>query len=57
MILIINASFLSIDRTGYGQTIIIPYLSVADFDGIGITIEPASGSADPTGESVLQGDL
>ena len=55
--LVINASFLSIDRTGYGQTIIIPYLSVADFDGIGITIEPASGSADPTGESVLQGDL
>ena len=54
---VINAGLLSTDKTGYGQTIIIPYLSLADFDGIGITIESASGSADPTGESVLQGNL
>ena len=55
--LAINAGLLSINRTAYGQTIIIPYLSVGDYDAIGITIEPASRRANPTGESVLQGDL
>lgn len=54
---VVNAGFLTVDATGYGHTVIIPYLSVADYDGIGITIEPASGSADPTGVNVLQGDL
>lgn len=54
---VVDAGLLSVDATGYGQTIIIPYLSLAEYDGIGITIEPASGSPDPTGVSVLQGDL
>jgi anti-sigma-K factor RskA len=29
----------------------------AEFDAVGITIEPAGGSSDPTGENILEGDL
>lgn len=54
---VVDAGILTVDATGYGQTVIIPFSSLADYDGIGITIEPARGSADPTGVSVLQGDL
>lgn len=55
--IVFNAGLFTVDATGYGQTVIIPYLSLAEYDGIGITIEPAKGSLDPTGVSVLQGDL
>lgn len=46
-----------VDSTGYGQTVIIPYGSIAQFEAIQITIEPSGGSTGPTGTSVMNGDL
>lgn len=54
---IVDLGILSIDATGYGQAVFIPYPSLTEYEGIGITVEPAGGSGGPTGESVLQGDL
>ena len=54
---VVDAGLLTVDASGYSQTVIIPYSALAEYDGIGITIEPARGSHDPTGVSVLQGDL
>lgn len=50
------ASF-NVDSTGYGQAVIIPVTPFTEFEGIGITIEPTDGTANPTGTSVLKGDL
>ena len=47
----------TVDASGYGQTLIFPYPSIAEFERIGITIEPLGGSSGPTGTSVLKGDL
>ena len=47
----------NVDSTGYGQTVIIPYGSIAEFEAIQITVEPSGGSIDPTGTSVMNGDL
>ena len=52
-----SAGTLIIDSTGYGQAVIIPVAPLADFDAIGITVEPSEGSEGPTGTSVLKGDL
>lgn len=52
-----GAGWFTVDPRGYGQTIIIPLTPFAQFDEIGITIEPRGGSADPTGVNVLKGDL
>ena len=52
-----NAGWFTVDSTGYGQTVIIPVAPFWEFDAVGITIEPSGGSIDPTGVSVLSGEL
>ena len=52
-----NSGWFTVDSTGYGQTVIIPVAPLGEFEAAGITIEPAGGSNDPTGVSVLRGDL
>ena len=52
-----SAGWFTVDSTGYGQTVIIPVAPLGVFEAAGITIEPAGGSNDPTGMSVLRGDL
>ncbi len=52
-----NGGYFTVDSSGYGQTLIFPYPSIAEFDAIGITIEPVGGSSGPTGTRVLRGDL
>ena len=52
-----SAGWFTVDSTGYGQTVIIPVAPLGEFEAAGITIEPAGGSNDPTGASVLKGDL
>lgn len=52
-----SAGLFTVDSTGYGQAVIIPVVPFAEFDAVGITIEPAEGSSDPTGENILEGDL
>lgn len=47
----------TVDSTGYGQMVIRPTDPMWEFDSIGITVEPAGGSSDPTGRKVLIGDL
>ena len=47
----------TVDSTGYGQAVIIPVTPFTEFEGIGITGEPIGDNADPTGTSVLKGDL
>ncbi len=54
---IYNGGWFTVDSTGYGQTVIIPVAPFWEFDTAGITIEPSGGSSDPTGASVLGGDL
>ena len=52
-----SAGWFTVDSTGYGQTVIIPVAPFGEFEAAGITIEPVGGSNDPTGASVLRGDL
>ena len=52
-----NAAVFTVDSTGFSQTVIIPVAPIYDFDGVGVTIEPAGGSTGPTGTSVLKGDF
>ena len=52
-----SAGWFTVDSTGYGQTVIIPVAPFWEFDAVGITIEPSGGSTDPTGVSVLSGEL
>ena len=52
-----SGGYFTVDASGYGQTLIFQYASIAEFEGIGITIEPIGGSSGPTGISVLKGDL
>ena len=52
-----GAGWFTVDTLGYGQTIIIPLAPFGQFDGVGVSIEPRSGGADPTGVNVLEGDL
>ena len=52
-----GSGLFTVDSTGFGQAVIIPVAPFAEFDAMGITIEPAEGSTGPTGSSVLQGDF
>ena len=52
-----DAGTFTVDSTGFGQAVIIPVAPVEIFEVIGVTAEPAGGSADPTGIHVLEGDL
>ena len=47
----------TVDAFGYGQTVLQLVVPVGEFDAIMITVEPAGGSSDPTGDHVLVGDL
>ena len=47
----------TVDSTGYGQTDIVLTAPLSEFDAMIITVESEGGSADPTSESVLKGDL
>ena len=53
----LSVGLLDIDSTGYGQAVIIPGVPFSQIQAIGITVEPAGGSYDPTGASVLAGDM
>ena len=52
-----GAATFMVDSTGYGQAVIIPLGSIAEFDAVRITVEPFGGSSGPTGTSILDGDL
>ena len=52
-----GSGWFTVDSTGYGQTVIMPMAPFLEFDGAGVTIEPHGGSMDPTGVSVLKGEL
>ena len=52
-----GAGVFTVDSTGFGQTVIIPLAPLAEFEAVGITVEPVGGSTGPTGTSVLKGDL
>jgi anti-sigma-K factor RskA len=47
----------SVDEDGYGSVWVSSPEPLASYTGFGITIEPAGGSAGPTGEKVLGNDL
>jgi anti-sigma-K factor RskA len=47
----------SVDSAGYGWLWIRSSEPLASYSGFGITVEPAGGSAGPTGARVLGGDL
>ena len=47
----------TVDSTGYGQADIVLTAPLSEFDAMIITVESEGGSADPTSESVLKGDL
>ncbi len=52
-----GAGQFTVDSTGFGYVVIIPTIPFAESEGVGITIQPIEGSADPTGTNVLKGDL
>lgn len=47
----------SVDDHGYGVLWLSSPKSLADYDALGVTIEPTGGSPGPTGTKVLGGDL
>lgn len=53
----LSVGLLNVDSTGYGQAVIMLGVPFAQIDAIGITVEPAGGSYDPTGANVLAGDM
>ena len=50
-------STFTVDETNWGLVRIGPPLPVSDFQNVTITIEPAGGSARPTGRSILWGRM
>lgn len=52
-----SAAVFSVDEYGYGGTRIKAPGSLFDYSACGISIEPAGGSPNPTGERVLSGTL
>ena len=52
-----DGGLLTVDSTGFAQAVIMPMIPFAELDAVGVTVEPAGGSAGPTGTSVLQGDM
>jgi anti-sigma-K factor RskA len=53
----VNGGVFSVSDEGYGALRIAAVASLKGFSSFGITIEPAGGSAGPTGDKVLQGNL
>lgn len=52
-----SGAIFSTDENNYGGTRIRAPLSLHEYSSVGITIEPAGGSPQPTGERVLGGPL
>lgn len=52
-----SGALFSTDESTYGGTRIRAPLSLMEYSSVGITIEPAGGSPQPTGERVLGGPL
>lgn len=52
-----SGALFSTDENSYGGTRIRAPLSLLEYTSVGITIEPAGGSPQPTGERVLGGPL
>lgn len=53
----ISGAVFSVGQDGYASTYIKAPRPLIEFDGFGVTIEPAGGSPAPTGRKVLGGDL
>jgi anti-sigma-K factor RskA len=52
-----SGAVFSTDERSYGGTRIRAPLALTEYSAVGITIEPAGGSLQPTGEQVLRGTL
>jgi anti-sigma-K factor RskA len=52
-----NGGTFSVSPEGYASLVIAAPHSLDDYEAFGVTIEPAGGSAGPTGEKVLGGNL
>ena len=52
-----NAGTFTVNSTGYGQMMVFGLGSLREFENIEVSIEPAEGSLDATGDNVLQGAL
>ena len=52
-----DGGVLRVDSTGFAQAVIMPVIPFAELEAVGVTVEPAGGSAGPTGTSVLLGDM
>jgi anti-sigma-K factor RskA len=50
-----SAGLLSVDSNGQGIVILNPQETIASFDAVGISIEPETGSLQPTGDIVMLG--
>jgi anti-sigma-K factor RskA len=48
---------LAVDSKGQGVLILTSDLEIGEFSKLGISIEPDGGSAQPTGDIVVLGDL
>ncbi len=52
-----NGGVFSVNRLGYGSLKVNSSRPLIEYNGFGITIEPAGGSPGPTGDKVLGGNL
>lgn len=52
-----SAGILTVDANGQGLLIVSSELTIAEFNALGISIEPDGGSSQPTGEIVVLSDL
>lgn len=52
-----SAGFLQVDPSGQGVYILRSDRAIASFDALGVSIEPAAGSSQPTGDVVLRGEF
>jgi anti-sigma-K factor RskA len=50
----INGGTFTVNEEGYGNLMVSAELPLGDYDAFGITIEPMGGSAQPTGEKVME---
>jgi anti-sigma-K factor RskA len=53
----VSAGFLTVDENGQSVLIVTSEESIGSFTALGISIEPAGGSIEPTGEIVVLSDL
>jgi len=53
----VSAAIFSVDQSGYASVVIQAPQPIQQFDAVGISVEPAGGSPQPTGTSVLHAFL